>query len=546
MQAARAATAAAERDVEASYAAMKEGDAAGGALGRLQSAQATLAQRRVDEARRACESRLKQCQGGEAAAEALETLRSAGVDPDAACYRRGLAACGGEIAVARPALSTPEWLAEQAQWAQLLHGDMQSSSWTPGPAELSLALRPCVLSGRWDVASELLLTGEVSFEEAAFLLRFSLLRQVDGGAASPEQARVESRLAALFATELLEGHEWDGARLLLRVGALPPAAAAVLAGAALDDLCAAQERRGPQEAVVRSDLAIELSLAAATPALALAHEGMLEGGVGESAATFWRAMGVDFGERAPPRHLADALRTEIVAALEAAGMAARDVGEPQIKLKSRSCTVGIKRGAVEGWVLERCMRLWQGEVLETELQRRQADLEEEKGAAKATATMERQQAKWRAKNEKVADSYYEAKRNERSAMAVVVDNAVLEVARKASKRAHGKVASEAGPAPATPAAFLSEPAPEEVVIAPAALQAGLRNSAALVGEVSGIGPKRAEKLQAAGIATARQLAGLSDGEAERVAVGAGIPLSTLATCIQNARRLTMDGGGEDG
>ena len=59
-----------------------------------------------------------------------------------------------------------------------------------------------------------------------------------------------------------------------------------------------------------------------------------------------------------------------------------------------------------------------------------------------------------------------------------------------------------------------------------------------VGEVRGVGPKRAGKLHAVEITRAVQLAQLSDEEAERIAASAGISSKTLAACVLNARQLT--------
>jgi len=62
-----------------------------------------------------------------------------------------------------------------------------------------------------------------------------------------------------------------------------------------------------------------------------------------------------------------------------------------------------------------------------------------------------------------------------------------------------------------------------------------------VGDVRGVGPKRVEKLHAAGITRAGQLAQLSDEEAAGIATSASIPLKTLLACVLNARQLVSGG-----
>jgi predicted flap endonuclease-1-like 5' DNA nuclease len=61
--------------------------------------------------------------------------------------------------------------------------------------------------------------------------------------------------------------------------------------------------------------------------------------------------------------------------------------------------------------------------------------------------------------------------------------------------------------------------------------------------VAGIGPKRAERLRAEGILTARQLALLADADAERLAARSGIPMRVLSVCIRDARQLVKASSG---
>ena len=69
----------------------------------------------------------------------------------------------------------------------------------------------------------------------------------------------------------------------------------------------------------------------------------------------------------------------------------------------------------------------------------------------------------------------------------------------------------------------------------------LAESAALVDELTGIGPKRANRLREAGITLASELAHLSERDSDRLAQKAGIQRAVLAAAIRDARRLLKVG-----
>lgn len=544
LQTARRETVAAEEEVEKVYASMKAGTSPGddaAAVRQLHEARARLAELRMEEARRACEARLQRCSGGEAAAEALEDLRYSGVAPDSMCHRRALAACGGEVGAACHLSSRAEGLAEEAQWAQLIFSEAGADG-CAGPIELALALRPCALSRRWDVASDLLLAGQVDPQEASHLLYQSLLQQLDGVAPLEAQARADAMLAERLLTAL-PFPQWDPSRLVLKMGGLPPAAAGVVLSAALDDLCQAQAAAGPQQSLIGSGLTVELSLAdpACMPDLGAEGGSLMSGGVGEAAATFWSARGEVLGDRLLPDSLCLSLKQAVACALEAAGVVSSDVSEGRVVAGRRSCLVQVQRRSLEGWVLDRCLRLWQGQVVRTEFERRQAEAQQARAAAAAAAITERRQNRWERKNRAALDQYHQEARNERSSVAVALDNIGFDAARKAKLRGRAKTGS------APPATF-EDPTGGEVEAlqgrAPHISQpsrgewdAILADSAALVEEVAGIGPKRAEKLRAEGIVTASQLALLDDGGVQRLASRSGIPIGVLSVCMRDARQL---------
>jgi predicted flap endonuclease-1-like 5' DNA nuclease len=664
LRTARGETAAAEQEVERMYASMKAGASLGedvAAVRHLQAARARLAELRVEEARRACEARLHGCSGGEAAAEILEALRGGGVTPDAMCFRRALAACGGEVHAAchssknglahrsEKGLSSKTSLTEEAQWAQLIYSEAEATN-CAGPIELALALRPCVLSRRWDVASDLLLAGSVYLQHAALrtssdnrleaalpalltnsldpteaallagpidpqeatcLLHQSLLQQLDGAAPSEAQARADAMLAECL-LPTLQFPKWEPSRLVLKIGAFPPAAVGVLLSAALDNLCQAQETAGPLQTLIGSNLLIELSLAGPAgqhqtlinsglsvdsppagpagmpgagvmsdadvmPNAGAEGESRMNGGVGETAAAFWRERGEVLGDRLLPDSHCASLKGAVTSSLVAAGMAMTGVSEGRMVTGRRSCYVQVRRRSLEGWVLDRCLRLWQGEVVTTELQRRIAEAEEARAAAASASAAERRQSKWERKNWAAMDTYNQDASNERSSFAVALDGIVADAARKAAERRRGRTGpgrpavaegeaagggkgkaqrtasgegKSAGANGKAPRGRAAEPAGGEGRLprgrASAKVQvqhlqdewdALLADSAALVDEVTGIGPKRAKRLRAEGIVTASQLALLGEGEAVGIADRAGIPMGVLSACMREARQL---------
>ena len=149
---AREQAAAAQQQLEQAYGETGDGAAA---VKQLKLARERLEELRLEEAVRECEVRLEETVGGEAAAEALEELRCAGVQPDQQCFRQALATCGGTVKAVRKLFDMPGGLAEQAQWGQLILSEMAEVC-TVGPDETALAVRPSVLSARWDIALKVL------------------------------------------------------------------------------------------------------------------------------------------------------------------------------------------------------------------------------------------------------------------------------------------------------------------------------------------------------------------------------------------------------
>ena len=200
--ASRAAAEEADAAVKAAYEAVRSDKSAAPAL---QQAQQLLATLRHDEACRACEVSLLGCAGGESCAEALEALRAAGVSPDAACLRLALeagaagAAAGGDVA-------------EEAQWAVLHLEDLRGAT-RLAPRDVGLALRPCALAGRWDLAATALREAALlpGPEESELLLRASLHQHTHGlpsaaagvtAATAAARREAEKLLAAPLASEL--------------------------------------------------------------------------------------------------------------------------------------------------------------------------------------------------------------------------------------------------------------------------------------------------------------------------------------------------------
>jgi len=200
------------------------------------------------------------------------------------------------------------------------------------------------------------------------------------------QARADAMLAERLLTAL-PFPQWDPSRLVLKMGGLPPAAAGVVLSAALDDLCQAQAAAGPQQSLIGSGLTVELSLAdpACMPDLGAEGGSLMSGGVGEAAATFWSARGEVLGDRLLPDSLCLSLKQAVACALEAAGVVSSDVSEGRVVAGRRSCLVQVQRRSLEGWVLDRCLRLWQGQVVRTEFERRQAEAQQARAAAAAAA-----------------------------------------------------------------------------------------------------------------------------------------------------------------
>ncbi len=455
--------------------------------------------------------------GGEAAADVLEELRSANIEPDAACYAAALAACGGRDGATAARLVSEDLHGQQGVWAQLLleagGGDVE---------RYGLALRACALSAQWDMAESIYRLAEADGYAPA---EAELLGLLCASARWQRRLRPTPALATLDATvartlTLLGPHLlWERSSLTLVLRDMPPHAAAELVRAAISDVCEAQLDAGPATSVVSSPLSVRLQPSDA------------EDGFWRVAADAAHELAVQASEAAQPAELyseafSSAVRRSLGESL------AEGVVVDEMPGADAGCVLRLERAPLEKWVLQRCVRTWEGGELEAERLRRQDEAEAALALQAAREKLERSNDKWQRRNEAIVAEYQQLHNLGRTSMGAAIDSMLAHVTSDVESGDAIKARSPSRAPP--PSAPMSEKPPPN---ASSASSAGL--GAALTA-VKGVGPKRAAALATAGILTALELARLDDSQAVDVAARAGLPLSTVQVSVQNARLAVGD------
>ena len=251
--------------------------------------------------------------------------------------------------------------------------------------------------------------------------------------------------------------------------------------------------------------------------------------------------------------------------------------------------VSVNRGALESYLRGECVPIWRdagaalaarrrAEEAQMEVEREAREAAREAALAAALALQAKRDGRWARANERLSKERTAEERGRRTSLGVALDEFALRTAAEygldadtptpapprppPSRRARASspaeaaaAAAAAAPAAAAAAARAAAPAPVVPAAAPAAAPAvatAVGDAAAKaphpppvdctvggdadVSGLPGIGPKRAAKLRAAGLATVADLAALPVGDVEAVASTHGLPLKSLRGWMAEAAR----------
>ena len=511
------------RRLKAATAETAEADAL---VAELQAARDALAELQVDAQRRECERGIAAAAagGGEAAAIALDALGASGIQPDQGCFNAALRAC----------LLSEE--PEQGEWALMLFEEAVNAG-ADGPSA-SMALAACVCAGGW-LPAEQLLAAAIRLDcpppqpALESLLRCCAAAEHGVVAAEAEAAARLSRQAARLllshgVSTTMTAKGW----VITLPGVLSAAGAATLVDAALSRLLSMQLDAGPTRSVLNGDVRLALDEAATTSdaaSEAAAAELDLQWTTAEMLSR------LKTGEDGAAR-LASSLQPLL---REQLGAAELIVGCSPSEEPPASFVLTLARADVEEWLRERCVEAWSTEGTQLRADRiaaeeraaaEEAAREAEEAAREAaraasqaaTDTLRaKRTSKWERANQRVVKLAERERLSKRSVFEVAIDDMVV------------KAVADSEQAEASP--------PDSVVDAPAEEAAreaaGVVASAAddEVSTLSGVGPTRAAKLRAAGIATIGDLAPMEDEAMESAAKSHGLPKTSMARWRAEAR-----------
>ena len=588
----------AERAVATKFDALRAAPGSGSAamLDELRIAQASLSELRYEEQRRQCEEELSRSLGGAAAADTLDTLARAGVAPDEACYREALRACGadGETRAVTEGGSSED----PSEWAQLLFEEAVGAG-CASPALATLALRACVFAKSPTALTETLASAvrcgaappPRDLEWISLLTGFQDDRNagdISGANDSAAHQKIAQHLASSpeYVATCWEPRQM---RLQLRLG-LSTTIALALVAEVLQDVLHSQMAAGPARSTITGALNIQWvgfhTARSRGPSLEDS-----EWGHGQDADATWKAaLSASAGAVEWRALLDERLAAEAAHATAASVAVALEnrYGWQVVKEPAALPVLSLQQAGLETFVLAHCMQQWNRGVEELknaahqkeveESQRRQEEERGEKAAEERLRKLaERRQRSWARRNEAATKQQEQQRVEEKSSMAVAIDDMVEQIATElwqeptggaavgkgargaasvglggassGKKRAGGASArSHAAGGAADLHAGKDAMAPQEVPSGSADTggqtggeHVGRSTGGSADGDVSqvhGVGPKRALQLRAAGLATVGALAELSREHAEAVAKDArGLSSKTLWACREAAREM---------
>ena len=559
----------------------------------LQAAQSHLASLKCAEQRVACEQAITSAGGGETAALLLEELTTSGVEPDRGCFLAALRACAhpsdrslaGEWALMIYDDACTAGFADGVASSLALHACVHARSWGTASSVLAAATRVRALPPYSALEALLACCSHAADDTAS--------------SSSSSAHTLPARLAIETAEALLQALEryWQPGTMAIRVPGRPTAAAIVtLVCAVLRELYEEQVRHGPSASVVKSAIRVVLS----APEELEGHGGSGGGGMDDAMATerqcdAWLGGGGELWAdltAAPPiaaRSLdlpaARGIVPDVTAQLrERLGCEALEV---EVGVDTTDWFT-VTQAGIDEWLRTECVAVWHADTVALADRQRAAeaklaaeaaarDAAAAAAAASTVALRESLEERWASRNARRAAALERERLNERNAFAVAIDTMTERVA-----SANGIDVDEllnSPPAPPAPPpsiplrswreqlsdaasdgavqaqGFSVRRAPRTLPNAPAAgataADAAVQSEGAYAGPlgqsgrlgvanlcaVKGIGAKRAEKLEAAGVDTIEALASLDAGAASVLAKDHGLPLKALMGSILAAREL---------